>query len=162
MANNPYSPPTADVAERPDPRIAPGPMPLNVKVAVAALTALELYVLHNLHFADLWERVTIGALTPLLLVINGVTQAIYCLAILFVALRRNWARILEIVLSGWTLLAVGMSELIMYRTVPAGTSFQRDVWGTVLVLLLLVARGGATGLLFTPSANAWFRPRAAR
>jgi hypothetical protein len=162
MANNPYSPPAANVAERPEPSVAPGPMPLNVKIALAILTAVELHALFSIPLARLLEQVTTGEVSPVLMSAELTGDALYIAFIAFAFFRKNWARIALAVLFGTGLLAIAITEYAYTQTLPPGVIMKRDVLATLIGAALLAARGGGVGLLFTRPANAWFRPRAAR
>jgi hypothetical protein len=163
MANNPYSPPVANVAERPEPSVAPGPMPLNVKIALVLLAAAELHGLYSIPLARLLEQLKTGEVSPVL-VLSGLTgDALYITFIAFTFFRKNWARIAVAVLVCFGLIVMCINEYVYTRqTLPPGVIMKRDVLATLITIALLAARGGGAGLLFTRPANAWFRPRAAR
>ena len=157
MANNPYSPPTAKVAERPEMPVAPGPMPRNVKIALAALAVLQAYSIYNLHLPSLMQ-----ADAPTLLLGSVLTpQAVYLTVLASLFLRKNWARIAMILFFGFSLLALGITEYT-YQNLPGNVKGQRDTAYMLITLGFLALRGGAMSLLFTRSASAWYQPRATR
>ena len=159
MANNPYSAPTADVTEH-EARVAPGPMPLNAKIALGVLVALELYALYRTDLGSVLERVNSGT-SAVLIWVTVIPHAIQTTLIVFAFLRKNWARIALLVFLAWTLISVGVTEYT-FRTLPQSVPINRTVLAQLFFVSILAIRAGAIGLLFTPSANAWFRPRAAR
>jgi hypothetical protein len=160
MANNPYSPPTAGVAEQRETPVAPGPMPRNVKIALAGLVGLQLYALYIVDLGSVLERVDRGT-SVVLLWVTVIPHVLQITFIVFTLLRKNWARIALLVFFGWTLISVGLAEYTV-RTLPQSVSINRNVLAQLFFVSMLAIRGGAIGLLFTPSATAWFRPRAAR
>jgi hypothetical protein len=167
MANNPYSPPGADVSDQVL-TVPIGAMPRTVLLGLGIHAVIAAYALYSTfvrytapQFSTLFERVSEQGTwllfwqfgLPLTLLVLQVT------AIVFAFRRKQWARITLLVLLAWGILTSLMS---MYAF-----SLRPGMLGRVLTPILvlwgvLIVRGVAVGLLFTPSANAWFRPRAVR
>lgn len=82
------------------------------------------------------------------------------IAVVFAFLRQKWARITLVVLLVWALLSV-IAGAYSFFTFRQGT-FAGLVEIYVFTWTLFLIRAVALGLLFTPSANEWFRARAAR
>jgi hypothetical protein len=164
MANNPYSPPTADVSEQnglPEPD---GARPRTVYIGsgiLAVLGAYSLLGLFNYNFAARLEALT--GQSPFLLTfvfLPATMLFVQIIAIVFAFLRRKWARITLVVLLAWGILGATAGAYSFF-------TLRRGTWpGLVDIFLftwtVLAVRAVGLGLLFTPSANAWFRAHGAR
>ena len=133
-------------------------MPRNVIVGLALLVALVLYALYRL---DIGAR--LGLLndakrtTPAVLLLAPLAgPALWLLLIGFAFRRLNWARVTLAILFGLSVLASVVSEYARPRLLPAGALQEPGFFATAVYLGLFALRGGAVGLLFTPTANAWF------
>jgi hypothetical protein len=151
MERNLYAPPAAPVA---DPVEAPedrGRRPIEVTWAVRLLWAsLAVGVV-----GQLWQyllRLPFGYLIILL-----VALAIRCVISVWVLYRiangRNWARLVLLAILLLGLAYIGYNWRV-YAAIFNGTLNEALV-STITKTILDI---GATGLLFTPAANRWFRP----
>ncbi len=155
MANNPYSPPRAEVTEHLAAPAGAVLRPRTVVIGLGIITALLIYGAVNISLGMRLQRfnqsplLVAAALLPLA---GLLSQAA---AIVFAFRRRNWARITLLVLLALGFLGIAVSLFAFSKIAQAG-SFPR--YAAVLSGLLLLRTAGV-GLLFTPSANAWFRSR---
>lgn len=159
MANNPYSPPTAEVA-KPDVPVTPGPMPRTVKIGLPILLMLQFYGLYR---TNLWARLqNDDGTVPLWLLVTPILgpQLITLTAVILTFLRKNWARFVLLLVAIVGLLATAASDWAISRWVLKGRTVEPSLVANIIFFSMLILRVVGTGLLFTPSANAWFRPRA--
>jgi hypothetical protein len=159
MANNPYRPPTADVTEPADRLADPVSIPRNVILGLAILAALVLYSLYRL---DVGTRLNMLSdakrTTPAVVLLAPLAgPALQSLLIGFAFWRLNWARVTLAVLFGLSVLAAAVSEYALPRLLPAAALHEPGLLASAIYLGVFAIRGGAVGLLFTPTANAWFR-----
>jgi hypothetical protein len=162
MANNPYSPPMADVT--PQGVGAVGPRPATVYVGIGILAAVSAYALVSLvlysrlgaRFDTIREQ---GAMAYIIF-LPAAVLLLQIVALVLAFLRKNWARIVLIVVLAWGMLTAAAQVYSFIYVMHRGTIAQM-VPLFVIPWTLLAVRGVATGLLFTPSANAWFRQRGA-
>jgi predicted Abi (CAAX) family protease len=80
-------------------------------------------------------------------------------AALFGAFRGfHWARIILLVFVALAAISTTVSFFVV--ALPEGVHLERDWVATGIAGGLLLIRMLGVGLLFTPSANAWYRPHA--
>ena len=147
MERNLYAPPAAPVAD-----------PLESLEDRPARVAWALWLL--------WVSVAIGVIAPILqftvlfsfstviymLAVNLVRNAVAAWLILKTGERRNWARILVL---AWVLVGIG---LIAYRwQVYIGRFKASSLLGAAAWISKLALDWTAVVLLFTPTANRWFK-----
>lgn len=147
LGRNPYTPPEAPVADAP---VAGLPRPRNVGVAVWLLW---------IHFVvNIAARVyaTVSTSSGIGVVAGLVTLSIICViafGLAFwifgaIAKGRRWARVV-----GAVIVLIHVADIVGMAL--GGIS----LFGGLAYFAELSLQGVAVVLLFTPSANAWFRPR---
>lgn len=147
MSRNPYSPPTASVADPPPPVATPRPREATLAVRLQWLSfALGLGTgLVRQSWGEVMEWV-IGLLSI------GIYGAVIAWLILKIGRGRNWARItytVLLVLSYVSILTSWSTYAVAYRGHPEMI---------VLDVLDTLADIGGLYFMFTKPANAWFRP----
>ena len=147
MSRNPYSPPTASVADPPPPVAIPRPREATLAVRLQWLSfALGLGTgLVRQSWGDVMEWV-IG------LISIGIYGAVIAWLILKIGRGRNWARITYTVL----LVLSYVSILTSWSTYAAAYRGHPEM--IVLDGIDTLADIGGLYFLFTKPANAWFRP----
>jgi hypothetical protein len=147
LDRNPYSPPKAPVADAP---IAELPRPRNVRVAV---WLLWISVVLNIAAGVIATVSTSSAIDGLagILTLSTVCAIAFGLAFWIfgaIARGRRWARI------------VGTAIVLLLFADMAGAGFSGiPLLSALTYLVEFSLQAVAVALLFTPSANAWFRPR---
>lgn len=144
---NPYSPPQAPVADAPGADLLP---PKNVRVAVWLLwISVVLNIAAGVH-ATVSTSSGIDVLAGVLTLTTVCAIAFGLAFWIFgaIARGRRWARI------------VGTAIVLLLFADMVGPAFSGIPLLFALVYLVEFSlQGVAVALLFTPSANAWFRPR---
>lgn len=154
MTHNPYTPPAADVGDAPE--IDPGQRPVAVVIAVALVAVYAIFAIFS--FLRVWYLLESAIDTNLILlglqVAKGLLLFLVCL---YLWRGRNWARILLLALTAFSLLSV-MIQFAVINDLPAGVRTMVDPMGVVITLLPLLVYVLATYLVFFPG-RAWFARR---
>jgi len=151
MESNPYKPPESEVTDLEDPPPALE-RPFNVTWGVRLLWANLIAGVPT--FLELFGHggVDMNETTRLFISILRVIVIGTCVVVAWLNVMtwrgRNWARITHLVLFGFSLL----TSLFTFPSLLRGPGYEAMVY-----LLQLAMNGAGIGLLFTPSASAWYR-----
>lgn len=163
MANNPYSPPTAEVISQAASPVGRRPMTVYIGTAIIAVMAayalLTWALTPNLavRFENVRNQGGLGYMVFLPLAI----LLLQTISVVFAFLRKNWARFTLLVVFAWGVLTM-LAQVYSFVSVLHRGTLADLVPLVALSWTVGIVRGVSIGLLFTPSANAWFRARAPR
>jgi hypothetical protein len=153
-ANNPYLPPKAKVSDVTSD--APLIRPLAVTIALYLIGARVLMGVAVFVNAVIDAR---GHFMLMGLLSTAFSVAVMGTLSVFIARGRNWARIVYLVLTLFSLVSLAFTIANIYN-VPAGVSMRGALWGWWLFTLLAPSAlaVAVVALLFGPG-RAWFAPR---
>ena len=170
MPENPYAPPTSEVADV-EADMDSMERPRIVSQGIGLLWAylaigISQVILEGFVAPASIEDDPEGALRKfqsIATVVSLAVLAVMALLTWFAWKGRNWARITHLVLVIIGMLTYGAALVAAYWLAPEEKLFDEDWYLNVLFALETVLNMAGVLLLFTPSANAWYRAmRAAR